>query len=129
MRDTQNKNKNKKQMIGQEGELLAKDYLSQQGYQVLTQNYRKSTGEIDLICLDGEEIVFVEVKARTNLRFGTPELAVDQTKLKKIIETGFHYLSETDSEAQAWRVDVVAILFTSSASPEITHYKGIRIHD
>jgi putative endonuclease len=120
---------NQKQKIGQKGEDLAAEYLSAQGYQVLVRNYRNQTGEIDLICLDGNEIVFVEVKTRTNQNFGTPEMAVDQNKLKKIIEVGFQYLGETNNESCAWRVDVIAILLSAGELPETTHYKGIRIYE
>ena len=120
---------NKKQQIGQNGEQIAAEFLSANSYQVLAQNYRKNSGEIDLICLDNNEIVFVEVKTRTNLKYGTPELAVDQKKLMKIIETGLQYLQETQNQSMAWRVDVVAILLAQSGKPEISHYKGIRIYD
>lgn len=120
---------NKKQQIGQNGEQIAAEFLTANSYQVLAQNYRKNSGEIDLICLDNNEIVFVEVKTRTNLKYGTPELAVDQKKLMKIIETGLQYLQETQNQSLAWRVDVVAILLAQSGKPEISHYKGIRIYD
>ena len=115
------------QLLGQKGEAIAKSFLIVKGFEILSPNFRKSCGEIDLICLDDDEIVFVEVKARTSLQYGAPELAVDKKKVMKIIETGFHYLKENDLEERAWRVDVVAILMQNGNEPEITHYKGIRI--
>lgn len=117
------------QQLGATGEAMAKRYLLGKEMVCLHTNYRQASGEIDLICRDGEEIVFVEVKTRRSVRFGMPEMAVDQGKLKKIIETGLSYLEEQQLENCAWRVDVVSILFSQEASPEITHYKGIRLHD
>ena len=64
------------------------------GYEILEQNYRQKTGEIDLIAKDGKTIVFTEVKYRKNLRKGYPEEAVNYNKQKRIMRTAEWYLKE-----------------------------------
>jgi len=88
-------------------ENLAADYLLSLGYRLLERNWRyKNLGEIDLICLEGEEIVFVEVKMRGSSLFGLPEDAVDFKKLQKIRRVAEIYPKGN----RLWRIDVVVIL-------------------
>ena len=67
-------------------------YLEQKGYRILEKNFRCRQGEIDLIALDGETIVFVEVKFRRDDRMGDGAEAVDIKKQKKIINCARYYL-------------------------------------
>lgn len=71
-------------LSGSEGESFAADYLIKNGYRILERNFRTPLGEIDIIARDGETLVFIEVKARSNARFGPPQLAVDHRKQVKI---------------------------------------------
>ena len=71
---------NTRQLFGKEGEKVAERYLRKKGYRVVERNYRCSAGEVDLIVLDRRVIVFVEVKTRTDHRFGTPLEAVEFQK-------------------------------------------------
>ena len=73
-------NVNTKQQIGKIGEDLATKYLSSSGYRILERNYRGKQGEIDIIATEKNKIIFVEVKARTNLKYGRPAEAVTKTK-------------------------------------------------
>ena len=61
---------------GKVGEDLAANFLEQIGFKIIKRNYRFERGEIDLIAEEGDELVFVEVKARRSTTFGTPEEAV-----------------------------------------------------
>lgn len=70
--------------LGQLGEDLATDYLSARGYKIVARNYRSRLGEIDIIALHREAVVFVEVKARSSDRFGTPAEAITRSKLNKL---------------------------------------------
>ncbi len=91
------------------GEKLAARYLEGLGYAILERNFRyKNLGEIDLICRDKDEVVFVEVKMRGSSDFGMPEDAVDARKLQKIMRVAEIYLSGNEK----WRIDVVVILGT-----------------
>ncbi|MBG0787131.1 MAG: YraN family protein [Anaerolineaceae bacterium] len=102
-------NKTYQQQVGRQGEDLAADYLQKQGYQLLDRNYLSRFGEVDLVAVKDEVIVFVEVKARTNDRFGLPEASVTPEKLEKIYDTALFWLQEHPEMPDDWRVDVIAI--------------------
>ena len=92
-------------------EEMAAAYLSENGYEVLTRNYRDRQGEIDIIARDGRYLVFIEVKYRKDDRNGSPAEAVTAGKQKKIIRTARHYLyAHGLGDTQPCRFDVIAIL-------------------
>ncbi|MCI6659204.1 MAG: YraN family protein, partial [Faecalibacterium sp.] len=68
---------------GVSGEELAIEYLKKQGLKVVEQNVRMTIGEIDVVCYDGDVLVFVEVKTRSTLAFGDPLEAIDRRKVQK----------------------------------------------
>lgn len=97
-----------------------------QGYVILEHQFKTRFGEIDLVCRDGDEVVFVEVKARTSHAFGYPEESVHVQKLKKIVACAQLYLQRLDPD-QPWRIDVIAV---ETGNPfVITHIKGVDIPD
>ena len=73
------------QKIGRFGEDEAVKYLKQKGYKILDRNFSCKRGEIDIVALDKEEIVFIEIKSRVSLKYGLPSEAVTKNKLKHII--------------------------------------------
>ena len=86
-----------KREIGDNYELLAADYLRNNGVKILVKNYRNRFGEIDLIGYDGETLVFFEVKYRNNLQSGYAEEAVD-AKLMVIKKDSFAPAAEAVEE-------------------------------
>ncbi len=102
--------KNRRQKFGEQGEALAVRYLKKAGYKIIETNYRTQLGEIDIIAKDRGTIVFVEVKSRTSVHFGSPKWAVTPKKQKKISMVALYYLKATNQcEARA-RFDVVTII-------------------
>lgn len=99
-----------KREIGSAGENAAAIFLEQQGCKVLARNFRRSTGEIDLIVRDGKAIVFVEVKRRSSMRYGRPAEAVNRTKQARIARTALFYLAENGLDDAPVRFDVVEVL-------------------
>ena len=79
-------------IMGKKGEAIACAYLKKKGYKIVEQNYKNKIGEIDIICKDGEELVFVEVKTRSTYRFGLPREAVNEWKQNKIHNVAMVYL-------------------------------------
>lgn len=77
---------------GKAAEQAALKWLIAQQLILITCNYSCRFGEIDLIMLHGDTLVFIEVRLRTNNRFGGAALSVTQTKQKKIITTANHFL-------------------------------------
>jgi len=100
---------NKSQKFGERGENLAVWYLKQNGYKIIEQNYRSRMGEIDIIAKDGKTIVFVEVKSRRSIRYGSPKWAITPKKQRKISMVALYYLKTTQQTDTKARFDVVAI--------------------
>ncbi len=95
--------------LGQIGEDIASAYLEGQGYEILERNFRSSIGEIDIIAKDGETLIFIEVKTKSNKDFGLPQEMVTSKKQHKLIKVAYSYLKEKNLEDIPWRIDVVAI--------------------
>ena len=94
---------------GISGELLAEQYLSQQGMSLVARRYRGEDGEIDLIMLDGDTVVFVEVKARPASRAGTGLMAVTPAKQRRMTHAATAFLLEREWMERLVRFDVVEI--------------------
>lgn len=94
---------------GRAGEERAAAFLRERyGYRIVQQNVRLPGGEIDLICADGDTIVFVEVKSRSGKTFGTALGAVDSRKRATLRRLAADYLQFVAPNANA-RFDVVAL--------------------
>ena len=113
------------QEFGALGEKYAAKYLKKQGYKILQKNYRNKLGEIDLIARDREEIVFVEVKARSADPYLSGQYAVDRKKQFHILRTAAGYLDETGSGLQP-RFDVIEAEIDRETGKlvKIGHYKA-----
>ena len=83
-----------KKLLGSKGERLTIKYLKKQGYKILEKNYRTNFGEADIIAKKDNDIVFVEVKTRTSLRFGTPGEAVGYDKQRKYKQMALYYMQQ-----------------------------------
>ena len=111
--------------VGRRGEQVAVRYLKSKGYRILERNYRWNRAEIDVIALDGEVLVFIEVKTRGGEEFGTPARAVDRRKQKQIARVAAHYLQERRLAGTDCRFDVLALLEkVESGKLEIEHIKN-----
>ena len=98
-----------RRLLGRTGEDRAARHLDGLGYQVLDRNFRTAHGEIDIVALDRETVVFVEVKTRSGTAYGAPELAVDQRKQERMVKAALSYLKQRRLHQMACRFDVVAI--------------------
>jgi putative endonuclease len=100
---------NLRQIFGKRGEALAVRHLRKQGYEIICVNYKSPVGEIDIIAKDKDTIVFVEVKSRRSLSFGSAKEAVTPDKQKKISKNALYYLKSTSQMNARARFDVVAV--------------------
>ncbi len=105
--------------FGIEGEAIAERYLTTKGYSILAKNYRFEKSEIDIIAKKENILIFVEVKARTDNRYGFPEEAISDKKKEKLMEGAEAYLLENNLQCPI-RFDVIAIT-KSANSMEIEH--------
>ncbi|MDE7071329.1 MAG: YraN family protein [Clostridia bacterium] len=103
---------------GIEGENTAVEYLKKQGYLIIERNFNTKVGEIDIIAKDKDTIVFIEVKARENTKFGQPIESITPHKVHSIIRTAQWYLSSKKKYNSLCRFDVIEIL-----RGEVTHTK------
>ena len=86
------------------------DLLTQRGYPIVERNYRTRFGEIDIIVLEGDVLVFVEVRARTGTAFGIADDTVTRPKLRRIMSTALAFIEEHPEYADSyWRVDLFAL--------------------
>ena len=88
-----------KNETGKQGEIAAQKYLEEKGYQVLETNWRFHHYELDIIATDGEELIIVEVKTRSDNYLIAPELAVDKGKIRRIV-------TASDAFARMRRIDL-----------------------
>ena len=112
-----------KRLLGDRGERLAAKYIRRQGYKILACQFTSRYGEIDLIALDGEWIVFVEVKTRRSAAAGHPFEAVMFAKQKKLTTLALNYLKQQGLLEHPARFDVVTVLWPAdSQQPEIRYF-------
>ena len=89
---------------------MAAEYLAGKGLSILARNYRYDRAEIDLVCRDGDELVFVEVKSRRSLQFGDPEDSVTEFKQDQLRKAAEGYCQEFLLDDQYYRFDIIAIV-------------------
>lgn len=107
----------KRRNTGILGEKLARDFLKKRGYRILETNYRCPQGEIDIVARHKDFLVFIEVRTKTSLEFGTPEESITKAKKERMIATAFHYRQAHDDLPPLWRIDVVAIELDPKRQP------------
>ncbi|MBQ1916835.1 MAG: YraN family protein [Lachnospiraceae bacterium] len=98
-----------KRLVGKEKEDLAVEFLGRHGIEVIERNYSCRTGEVDIIAVEGDTLVFIEVKYRSSLKYGYPEENVDLRKQKKICSTAIFYISSHHYDGKI-RFDVISIV-------------------
>ena len=83
-----------KRELGTEYETLACEYLEKEGMKIIARNYRVRIGEIDIIAMDGDELVFIEVKYRKDRSYGGAEYAISPAKQKVIRRVADWYIKQ-----------------------------------
>lgn len=97
-------------ITGQKNERLAEHFLRQQGLKLKERNYHCRRGEIDLIMIDDQVLVFVEVRFRKQAKYGSALESVDYRKQQKLIKAAQYYLMKNfPNNEPPCRFDVVAI--------------------
>jgi len=99
----------KRRETGIRGEKLARDFLKERGYNILEANYRCPEGEIDIIAKHKDFLVFIEVRTKKSLEFGSPEESIMVAKKERLRATAYHYRQNHDDLPLLWRIDFVAV--------------------
>lgn len=109
-----------RQALGRRGERLAARFLERAGLHVIERRFRLRCGEIDLIALDREWVVFIEVKTRRGSGFGAPAESVTPLKQRKLARTALAFLAGRGWHERPCRFDVVEVIERGKIS-EIRH--------
>jgi len=110
--------------LGNRGERLAASYLRRLGYKIISRSATGKLGELDLVALDGQTVVFVEVKTRQSADQGHPAEAVDRQKQHRLTRVALGYLRRHGLLEHPARFDVVAITWPLDGKPQVEHIKG-----
>lgn len=110
--------------IGKIGEDLAVKYLQQRNYKIIERNFECRQGEIDIIAIDKNELVFIEVKTRTSIKYGKPAESVNEIKQKHLIKAVKYYLYSRHLENEFVRIDVIEIYLYKNKY-RVNHIKQI----
>ena len=115
-----------RQEIGKWGENLACKYLEKNNYEIIERNFLCHQGEIDIIAKDRNqrEIIFIEVKTRSNLKYGNPAEAVNKEKQRHIKQVAEYYIYKNNLTCLAIRVDVIEV-YIQKQNCRINHIKQI----
>ena len=112
----------KAKKLGVTGEQMALRYLEDQGYVVIEHNYRHGHKEVDIIALDGGELVFIEVKTRTSEEVVVAEQAVDHQKRQNIIRVADSYVCR-HHRTEPVRFDIITVV-SNGKEAAIKHIKN-----
>lgn len=110
------------QWVGAFGERIAASWCKASDWNILRRNWKiRDKGEIDLVCRDGDRLVFTEVKTRTSTAFGNPARAVGKDKRRLIRSGGREWLRLLNDETVQHRYDIIEIVLTPGELPAINH--------
>lgn len=116
---------------GKNGEEIAKEFLLKKGFDLVDINYKNKIGEIDLIMINKDWLVFVEVKLKVGDKFGTPEEMINNRKLSQIKRVAESYLVLEKSKIKnfkKFRIDAVCMVIDENKEIlRINHYKNIYV--
>ena len=116
---------NPKDVLGQQGEPLAADFLVEAGMTVLERNWRCKEGEIDIVALAGRTLVICEVKTRSGVRFGTPIEAITRQKAWRLRKLAVLWVRAHGLTFDQIRIDVVGVLRAATGEFTIEHVPGV----
>ena len=113
---------------GDRGERLAAEFLGMRGFKIIARNWRSPhdrRDEIDLVCRDGDVLVFVEVKTRTATALVPGYHAVDRRKKDVLRRAATAYLRGLRPPPSTFRLDVVEVATHGDDAPEVRHFENV----
>ncbi|WP_018132587.1 YraN family protein [Effusibacillus pohliae] len=110
---------------GRWGESVARRHLESMGWEIVAVNWRCRYGEIDIVALDGADLVFVEVRTRSSNRFGTAAESVDWRKQRKVRQVAAAFLAANSVCASRYRFDMISIRRSDGGqAPDLLHFRN-----
>ena len=114
-----------KDEVGRYGEDVAARHLTLAGWEVLARNWRCEFGELDIVAVDGDELVAVEVKTRRSAAFGSPQEAVTHAKLTRLRRLAAAWLDQQSRRFGGVRVDVIAVTVARAGAAQVEHLRAV----
>jgi putative endonuclease len=112
-------------LLGSRGERQAASYLAKHGFRIVARGVTNRFGEIDLVTLEGDTVVFVEVRTRRSLDAGHPAESVTAEKQARLTRAALSFLKQNKLLDRRSRFDVVALVWPDGVrTPQIEHYKN-----
>lgn len=112
--------------LGNKGERLAAAYLRRSGYRILRHQFHSKFGEVDIVAVDGQTLVFVEVKTRSSTRYGTGLEAITPLKIRRIVKAGQYYRLLHPKTPAALRIDAIEVYFADDEkSARVRHVRNV----
>lgn len=99
--------------LGKSGEDYAYEYLLKKGFEILEKNWRHSKDEVDMIAVHNNCLIIIEVKTRSNLYFGEPQIFVNKKKQAFMIRAANAYIMKNDIHLET-RFDIVSVILNGS---------------
>ncbi len=111
--------------LGERGEIAAARYLKRLGYKIVHRRHRQRYGEVDIIAVDGQTVVFVEVKTRRDAELGRPAEAVDTERQQRQTRAALAFLKSHGLLEYASRFDIVEVVWPANQHrPTVRHIKN-----
>lgn len=107
--------------LGARGESLARQYLINQGYEIVTSNWSTRYGEIDIIARSKGVIVFVEVKTRQGRDTESAFAGISRAKHERLVKAAYQYIHEHEPDDARWRMDAIGVALHGQGQPVIDH--------
>ena len=95
--------------VGDKGEKLARDFIKKKGYRIIETNFRCREGEIDIVARKKDYLVFIEVRTKTSIDYGSPEESITSAKKEKLVASALSYIDAHKKLPDFWRIDFVAV--------------------
>lgn len=109
--------------LGKAGEDVALTYLEKKKFKIIEKGFRFLRGEIDLIALEGETIVFIEVKTRKSTEFGYPEESITPAKRHQLRRVAQGYLLRKNIQDVECRFDVLSVTYDELKGYTVNHIR------
>jgi len=123
--------KQKNYQKGKIGEEIAAEFLKQKGIKIIAQNWQTRFGEIDLVGLDKNTLVFIEVKLKIGIKFGLPEQMISRRKIYQVEKTAYDFLRhypKLEIKFPKRRIDAVCIVLNQDKSVnKVRHYQNLNL--
>ena len=103
---------------------FCKDWLEKAGLRILARNWRSGSYELDLVCRDGDELVFVEVRLRGKGSLASPEASMTPAKCRSVVKAARAYLSASGEWDVPCRFDLVCVR-DAGATFELDYYRHV----